>query len=688
MCGEKGEEPGPVGKTTSSKKHHCDMPYGTFALFCLIILEQWPFIESTPKKHKGNAKVHSVDLRSLHFPSEYHATGVLSLPTSNINEPFEVWHSKTHEKSRIDYYHGEVKTFQRGDLGRHGMYFKLIPKYSYKLHKNHRHFRGCWKRYGTKSRRAKAQSILPCNSAWPFKSRLEDFKYTGDATIDGKLCTKWTYNITVFERNNTYVFYATKTVPPKPVYFEMNGYDTLLVSYYDKYVIKYHSFDEWDYDPDDDPDVFEIPHLRQDKWCWNIDKRTRDSDGALMSLNPMGEFAMLHHDEDPIEKDFQEFRTKHRRNYKDRIEHQKRKNLFRHNLRYIRSMNMKGNFYHLAVNHFADMTDAEFQGHKGLMPGDGGYGSREDEDDNFDDYWRRDRIEKNRNRYGHIPRELDWRNYGAVLPAKGQGTCGSCWAFAAAGAVEGANFIKTGELLDLSEQQLLDCTWATPGVEHGNNGCLGGWTWKAFSWIRKFGIATVDSYGPYRGQEGYCKTESLKTGAKIHSYRRVKRYNREALKKALAYHGPATISINANPKTLKFYSHGVLDDISCNNKTDHAVLLVGYGTENGVPYWLIKNSWSHNWGDSGFIKIRHGLCGVEKRPFVVLNRGSNPLPWQIEEKQKRQRQKELKKRLLKTRQENHETNDNKIIRKDAIEDPDFRDIEDDFDEYFDNEDVW
>ena len=83
------------------------MPYGTFALFCLIILEQWPFIESTPKKHKGNAKVHSVDLRSLHFPSEYHATGVLSLPTSNINEPFEVWHSKTHEKSRIDYYHGK-----------------------------------------------------------------------------------------------------------------------------------------------------------------------------------------------------------------------------------------------------------------------------------------------------------------------------------------------------------------------------------------------------------------------------------------------------------------------------------------------------------------------------------------------------------------------------------------------------
>ena len=71
---------------------------------------------------------------------------------------------------------GEVKTFQRGDLGRHGMFFKIIPKFSYKRHKNQRHFTGCWKRYGTKARKAKAQSILPCNAAWPFKSRLEDFK--------------------------------------------------------------------------------------------------------------------------------------------------------------------------------------------------------------------------------------------------------------------------------------------------------------------------------------------------------------------------------------------------------------------------------------------------------------------------------------------------------------------------------
>lgn len=119
------------------------------------------------------------------------------------------------------------------------------------------------------------------------------------------------------------------------------------------------------------------------------------------------------------------------------------------------------------------------------------------------------------------------------------------------------------------------------------------------------------------------------------------------------------------------------------------MLLVGYGTENGVPYWLIKNSWSHNWGDNGFIKIKHGLCGVEKRPFVVLNKGRKPLPWQLEEKAKKEKKKQLKEKLREEMKaelaKQDAAYDNKIVRKDAIEDPDFRDIED---EYLDDVDFW
>ena len=138
-----------------------------------------------------------------------------------------------------------------------------------------------------------------------------------------------------------------------------------------------------------------------------------------------------------------------------------------------------------------------------------------------------------------------------------------------------------------------------------------------------------------------------------------------------------------------FFSFSCLD-----NKTDHAVLLVGYGTKNGVPYWLIKNSWSRNWGDKGFIKIKHGLCGVEKRPFVVLNKGSRMLPWQLEEKVQRKRKKQKRKQnLLKrkpqvvTKAKDHNRwTTNTIVRKDAIEEPDFQDLEGyDLDEYIDDE---
>ena len=76
--------------------------------------------------------------------------------------------------------------------------------------------------------------------------------------------------------------------------------------------------------------------VHHDKWCWNIDKRSQGSDGTSISLNPMGEFAMLQHEEDPVDEDFHAFRKKHKREYKDKMEHQKRKHIFRHNLRFVK----------------------------------------------------------------------------------------------------------------------------------------------------------------------------------------------------------------------------------------------------------------------------------------------------------------------------------------------------------------
>ncbi|EDO31353.1 predicted protein, partial [Nematostella vectensis] len=312
-----------------------------------------------------------------------------------------------------------------------------------------------------------------------------------------------------------------------------------------------------------------------------------------MSINPMAEFTSLGQSRDLVDDDFDEFRQQHDKVYEDDSEHRRRKHIFRHNVRYIRSMNRCSLPYKLEPNHFADLTDDEFKSYKGAL-----------DDESKDVMNDHDDIKRSKRMF-EVPDQLDWRNYGLRdLERDMSLTNNNIHHNKKTNDNNNNSFVKKGELLNLAEQQLLDCTWSTPGVYHGNNGCLGCWTWKAFSWVKKFGIATTKSYGHYRGQEGFCKTSNLTVGARITSYRRVKRFNPIALKKALSYHGPATISINANPKSLKFYSDGIMSDKHCSNKTDHAVLLIGYGSDNGVPYWLIKNSWSHKWGNNGFIKIK------------------------------------------------------------------------------------
>uniref|UniRef100_A0A8C6Z6V2 Peptidase C1A papain C-terminal domain-containing protein n=1 Tax=Nothoprocta perdicaria TaxID=30464 RepID=A0A8C6Z6V2_NOTPE len=200
---------------------------------------------------------------------------------------------------------------------------------------------------------------------------------------------------------------------------------------------------------------------------------------------------------------------------------------------------------------------------------------------------------------------------GAVTPVKDQAVCGSCWSFATTGAMEGALFLKTGVLTPLSQQVLIDCSWG-----FGNFACDGGEEWRAYEWIKKHGgIASTESYGSYKGQNGLCHYNQSELLGKITGYVNVTSGNVTAVKTALYKHGPVAVSIDASHKSFSFYSNGVYYEPKCANTTgalDHAVLAVGYGVLQGETYWLVKNSWSTYWGNDGYIlmAMRDNNCGV------------------------------------------------------------------------------
>ncbi|EDO44165.1 predicted protein, partial [Nematostella vectensis] len=509
----------------------------------------------------------------------YHATGVLSLPYGDIKEPFEVWYSGLHGMSRIDYYGGMDRTYQRGDLGKYGYACKIVPEFS---ERTGRTFKGCLHRRGNSNFQIKAQSIIPSPKFFKFKGH-EDFR--------GKNCAKWEHSFNIYNKVNTYTLYTTPSRPYTPVRYEMMGYDTLLSSYYDHYILDYHNFSAWKYQYS----VFEIP---TDIKCFEFSHEKNV--GAVGEINPMFEFmphtAVQHHL-------FNAFKASYRKRYPSAHEHEKRKDIYRHNMRFIKSRNRQHLGYSLKPNHMADMTDAEVNRMKGLLHeeppliGDSPF-SIPDKD-----------------RGVPLPPHVDWRKAGAVNSVKSQGICGSCYAFAVAGALEGAHFIKTGLKLDLSEQQIVDCTWG-----FGNRGCKGGYPYRAMQWILKHGgLATEESYGRYLAQEGYCHFKNTSIGARLDKYMSIRQGNTSQLKLAVAFYGPVSILVNTQPKTFKFYGSGIYYDTQCTHALDHAALAVGYGEEKGVSYWIVKNSWSAMWGEEGYIKIamKDDNCGVAQKAVVV-----------------------------------------------------------------------
>ncbi len=296
------------------------------------------------------------------------------------------------------------------------------------------------------------------------------------------------------------------------------------------------------------------------------------------------------------------WKREHGKVYKTEIEELARQTIFETNNDHIINHNSNSDKwgYTLGLNEYADLDPAEFA-------------------KVFNGYIERPSTYKSTNLHvstgtcaASAPTK-DWRTVtGRVTAVKNQGQCGSCWAFSTTGSMEGqeSQHNNSQGLIPLSEQQLADCSTA-----EGNHGCQGGLMDNAFKYVIKNNGLESESDYPYKGANGKCSADASKNVAQstISSFTDIPESDCASLQDACCNKGPISVAMDASHMSFQLYKSGIYNPFLCSStKLDHGVLLVGYGTESGKNYFLVKNSWGTTWGMDGYFKIvdRRDKCGI------------------------------------------------------------------------------
>ncbi|KAM3371196.1 hypothetical protein ACQJBY_018526 [Aegilops geniculata] len=315
---------------------------------------------------------------------------------------------------------------------------------------------------------------------------------------------------------------------------------------------------------------------------------------------------------------FRRWMEQHGKSYPTVYEELRRFEVYRRNVERIEATNEAGGLgYTLGENQFADLTSEEF-----LARYTGRFAPPEmSHDEEMLITTRAGDVAEgqypaHRGNLSAVPESVDWRAKGAVTPVRHQGGCAAAWAFAAVAAVEGLQQIKTGKLVPLSVQELVDC-------DDLSSHCQPGTPNTAFRWIAgNGGIATAADY-PYTAREGNCNRQVEQVAVPVRGYR-VLPYDEQSEQKLLEVvaQQPVTVAVDVSSFEFQTYKGGVFSG-PCGFQTNHNLAIVGYGEDaaTGKKYWIIKNSFGQSWGMGGYMLMERGitdprgLCGINSYPI-------------------------------------------------------------------------